>query len=509
MDKLLRDFLDDSAENLAGLDEAIARLGAEPGRLDLLVGIFRVFHTIKGTCGFLGLMRLGRAAHAAENVLERLRDGTIPVTPAAIGLVAEHIDRMRMLVSATAARGIEPDLEEGDAGARRLRADSPGTGKPELRSVRISLDQIDGLHAAIEALRRARGDVAAVAAFHPGLKRLDAAIAVLTERIGRLRMAPLGNSWIGLHRLVRDLGHELGKRIELTLVGAELEIARRIAELLKDPMIHMVRNAADHGLETPEERRAAGKPEAGRISIRATRHDGHLVIDLSDDGRGLPLDRIRARAVAVGLLQPGEADRMDRGDVARLVFQGGLSTADRVTAVSGRGIGLDVVRSVVEALGGSIDLHTEPGQGTSFSIRIPEASAGAPTEDSEADRAPRLLLVDDSGGFRDLVEPLLTAAGYAVSTASDHAAVAALGAEGRGFDLVLVDPQTPGLDIATLVAAIAQDGGHTVPPILALVAEGGSAMPIPAWASAAIDRSDSAGLLARVGAAAGRGAGQA
>jgi two-component system chemotaxis sensor kinase CheA len=505
MDKLLRDFLDDSAENLGAQDEAIARLEAEPQRLDLLVGIFRVFHTIKGTCGFLGLTRLGRAAHAAENVLERLRDGTIPVTPAAIGLVAEHIDRMRMLVSATAARGVEPDLDEGGAVARRSRADEAGASKPELRSVRIPLDQIDGLQAAIEALRRARGDVAAVEAFHPGLKRLDAAIAVLAERIVRLRMAPLGNAWIGLHRLVRDLGQELGKRIDLSIVGAELEIARRTAELLKDPMVHMVRNAADHGLETAEERRAAGKPEAGQISIRAMRRDGHLLIDLSDDGRGLPLERIRARAVEAGLVPADEAGRMASGDIARFVFRGGLSTADRVTGVSGRGIGLDVVRAVVEALGGTIDLRTAPGQGTSFAIRIPEAPVGAPAEDGEAERTPRLLLVDDSGGFRDLVEPLLTAAGYAVSTASDCAGIAALRAEGRGFDLVLVDPQTPGLDIGALVDALAAAGDQASAPIFALVAEGGAAAAVPAWAAAVIDRSDSAALLARVGAATGQG----
>jgi CheY-like chemotaxis protein len=202
---------------------------------------------------------------------------------------------------------------------------------------------------------------------------------------------------------------------------------------------------------------------------------------------------------------------MASADIARLVFQGGLSTADRVTAVSGRGIGLDVVRSVVEALAGTIDVRTAPGQGTSFSIRIPEAPAGASSEDSEHDRAPCLLLVDDSGGFRDLVEPLLTAAGYAVSTASDHAGAAALASEGRRFDLVLVDPQTPGLDLVKLIAGIAPDGGQACPPILALVVDGDAAAPgpIPSWASAVIDRSDSAGLLARVGAVVGRGAGQA
>jgi CheY-like chemotaxis protein len=235
------------------------------------------------------------------------------------------------------------------------------------------------------------------------------------------------------------------------------------------------------------------------------RRDGHLLIDLSDDGRGLPLERIRARAVEAGLVPADEAGRMASGDIARFVFRGGLSTADRVTGVSGRGIGLDVVRAVVEALGGTIDLRTAPGQGTSFAIRIPEAPVGAPAEDGEAERTPRLLLVDDSGGFRDLVEPLLTAAGYAVSTASDCAGIAALRAEGRGFDLVLVDPQTPGLDIGALVDALAAAGDQASAPIFALVAEGGAAAAVPAWAAAVIDRSDSAALLARVGAATGQG----
>lgn len=503
MDPLLRDFLDDSAETLGGLDGVLALLAAEPRRLDLLAGIFRVFHTIKGTSGFLGLVRLGRAAHDAENILERLRDGTIPVTPAAIGLVAEHVDRMRMILGATAVGGVEPDLEESDGAAGRLPSDPGRPAHPVPRTVRVSLEQVDALADAQEDLRRVRAEIAAIPAAHRALARLDAAIGVLGERIAGLRRAPLGNSWIGLHRLVRDLAAELGKKIDLSLSGAELEIDRSVAELLKDPMIHLVRNAADHGLEPPAERVAAGKPETGRIAIRATRRDGLVAIELSDDGRGLHLPRIRARALAIGLVTPGEADALDDRAIARLVFRGGLSTASQVTAMSGRGIGLDVVRSAVETLGGSIDLLSTPGAGTSFVITIPDMTSRAASRPGEGMPRGRLLLIDESGGFRDLVEPLLTAAGYVVATASDAQGIAALRMEGRGFDLVLIDPMAPGVDADAAMRCLQADPGLAQVPVLSLASGSSGAGAAPLQAMAAVPRTDSAAILARVGAAIG------
>lgn len=502
MDPLLRDFLDDSAENLGALDQVLLRLAAEPQRAEQLAAIFRVFHTIKGTCGFLGLERLGQLAHAAENVLERLRDGTIPVTPAAIALVGEYVDRMRLLVAATAARGIEPDLDAGTLAPRLAR---PGADAvPEIRTVRVPVEQVEGLSVALAEALAARADLAAPddAPVHA---RLDRALAALRRGLERLRMAPLGIAWIGLHRLVRDLSASLGKRIELSLTGAEIDVDRRTVEILKDPMIHIVRNAADHGLEGPAERLAAGKPATGRIAVRAGRRDGRLEIEISDDGRGLPLARIRERAIAAGLVAADRAQAMDEAAVARMIFEPGLTTALRVTEVSGRGIGLDAARSAVEALGGAIAVRSVAGAGATFTLSIPDAPANVP--DGLQGRIARLLLVDDRGGSRDLVEPLLAAAGYEISTVAGDAAVSELGIAGHGFDLVLVDPSMSGLDLADLVRRLKSDPGLCGAPVLALLSDGAGTPPAILGAAASVVRSDSVALLSRVAELSGRRAG--
>jgi two-component system chemotaxis sensor kinase CheA len=510
MDQLLRDFLDEVRDNLAGLDDALARLAAVAERDGALTRIFRVIHTIKGTSGFLGLPRLQRAAHAAENVLERLRDGSIAVTPAAIGLVAEHLDRMRLIVSGVADSGVEPDLDETPGPDGGPRADRPAVATLETASVRIPREQIAAVVSAFDALRRARDGIAALAAGQPALESLDLALAMLGDRIARLRTAPLGNAWIGLRRLARDLGAELGKSLELELHGAELELDRRAVELLKDPMIHLVRNAADHGIETPAERHAAGKAETGRIAIRAVRHGDEVAIEMSDDGRGLQIGRIRARAVDAGLVAPEAAAALSDRELSRLAFRAGLSTAERLTGVSGRGFGLDVVMSNVQALGGTIDIRTSPGQGTRFSIRIPDAPAAIPSPDDQGRRRGRLLLLDDSGGFRDLVEPLLAAAGYEVVTAATASALSALGRDSPGFDLVLLDKLMPEAESGALDAALAADPALAELPVLVLGAGGTDDRAGPSRRRIGpVERTDSAAILARIAAVVGsRGTGR-
>jgi two-component system chemotaxis sensor kinase CheA len=222
-------------------------------------------------------------------------------------------------------------------------------------------------------LARARGEAGppGVAGLAAPLQRLSRITSDLQAGVMRTRLQPVGAAWNRLPRLVRDLGHELGKRIELVTTGAQTELDRHVLELIRDPLIHMVRNSADHGLEDPATRRAAGKPETGRITLAAFLEAGHVVIELADDGRGLDLARIRARAAALGLASRAELDAMPDARVGRFIFHPGFSTATRVTAVSGRGVGMDVVKTNIERLGGSIDLTTSPGQGCAFTIRIP------------------------------------------------------------------------------------------------------------------------------------------
>jgi two-component system chemotaxis sensor kinase CheA len=203
------------------------------------------------------------------------------------------------------------------------------------------------------------------------LQRLSQITSDLQEGVMKTRMQPIGNAWNKLPRLVRDLSHELGKKIELIMRGAETELDRQVLELIKDPLTHMVRNSGDHGLETPAERRAAGKPETGHITLTAYHEGGHIIIEIGDDGRGLPVDRIRAKVLSQGLASEAEIAGMSDNEIQRFIFRAGFSTAASITAVSGRGVGMDVVKTNIEKIGGAIGLKSTPGAGTVFTIKIP------------------------------------------------------------------------------------------------------------------------------------------
>ena len=208
-------------------------------------------------------------------------------------------------------------------------------------------------------------------AFTVPLQRLSHITSDLQEGVMKTRMQPIGIAWNKLPRLVRDLSHDMGKKIELSMLGAETELDRQVLELIKDPLTHMIRNSGDHGLETPAERREAGKPEAGNIVLNAFHEGGYIILEISDDGRGLSVDRIKAKALSQGLATESELANMTDGQIQRFIFRAGFSTAEKVSAVSGRGVGMDVVRTNIEKIGGTIDLKSTPGQGTTFTVKIP------------------------------------------------------------------------------------------------------------------------------------------
>ncbi|MDR3375817.1 MAG: chemotaxis protein CheW, partial [Ancalomicrobiaceae bacterium] len=207
--------------------------------------------------------------------------------------------------------------------------------------------------------------------FKVPLQRLSNVTAELQEGVMKTRMQPIGNAWQKLPRIVRDLAQELGKQIDLEMVGAETELDRQVLELIKDPLTHMVRNSADHGLETPEVRRASGKPDKGTIKLSAYHEGGHIIIEIADDGRGLDVARIRQKIVDNGLSTEFELEKMAEAQIFKYVFAPGFSTAAKVTNVSGRGVGLDVVKTNIDAIGGTVDLRSIAGQGTTFAIKIP------------------------------------------------------------------------------------------------------------------------------------------
>ncbi|HET8995134.1 MAG TPA: chemotaxis protein CheA, partial [Acetobacteraceae bacterium] len=430
MDDLLADFLTETNESLAELDLALVTLERTPDDADTLSQIFRLVHTIKGTCGFLGLPRLERVAHAAESVLGKVRDRKLAVTPDVVSQVLVALDRIKAIVAELGSTANEPPgddaaliatLEQIAAGDVPARAPQPAAASvqdmveepapepqerddpPEEESVpveaapaaplpvaapsaaapagpqtiRVTVDVLEDLMTLVSELVLTRNQLLQLArmqensGFTVPLQRLSHITSDLQEGVMKTRMQPIGNAWNKLPRLVRDLARETGKKIELTMLGADTELDRQVLELIKDPLTHMVRNSADHGLEPPDRRRAAGKPETGRITLNAFHEGGHIIIEVADDGAGLPVDRIRAKAFANGLATEAEIAAMSDGQVQRFIFRAGFSTASVVTAVSGRGVGMDVVKTNIEKIGGTIDLKSVAGQGTTFFIKIP------------------------------------------------------------------------------------------------------------------------------------------
>ena len=207
--------------------------------------------------------------------------------------------------------------------------------------------------------------------FKVPLQRLSNVTAELQEGVMKTRMQPIGNAWQKLPRIIRDLAGELDKDIELEMHGADTELDRQVLDLIKDPLTHMVRNSADHGLETPDQRRAANKPEKGTIRLSAYHEGGHIIIEISDDGRGLNTARIKQKVVENGLASEAEVEKMTEAQIHKFIFAAGFSTAAAVTSVSGRGVGMDVVRTNIDQIGGTIDVKSVPGEGSSFTIKIP------------------------------------------------------------------------------------------------------------------------------------------
>ena len=420
---LIADFLTETNESIADLDVALVKLERTPDDQATLSLIFRLVHTIKGTCEFLGLPRLEKVAHAAENVLGKVRDGVLTATPDTVTLVLTALDRIKAIVGGLAASGSEPSgddsglvealnaaaagqappkpaapavqavpepEEEPPAPAEEVAPPVPAPtpaqaapgapqGEPVAtnQTIRVTVDVLEDLMTLVSELVLTRNQLLQLArtqennGFTVPLQRLSHITSDLQEGVMKTRMQPIGNAWNKLPRLVRDLSREMDKKIELTMLGADTELDRQVLELIKDPLTHMVRNSGDHGLESPAERRSAGKPETGHITLNAYHEGGHIIIEISDDGRGLPLDKIRAKILKQGLTTEAELAGMSETQLQRFIFRAGFSTATVVTAVSGRGVGMDVVKTNIEKIGGTIDLKSVPGAGTTFTIKIP------------------------------------------------------------------------------------------------------------------------------------------
>lgn len=588
MDDLLNEFLTETGESIDVVDVELVKLEQDPNNKEVLDNIFRLVHTIKGTCGFLGLPRLESVAHASENVLGKFRDGELQVSENAVTVILESLDRIKEILAGLEATEEEPDgddsdligrldaiAEGGEAAAaepdpepdtvdgeiidttlgRALKpgevsleeleaafANAPGPGdsaseseepaaadtsskdadaslferiggedtiavaahlisqrvenddklgkffegtsadqrkgkfmglmlamfkddmdaadavgrqlvtvagfgeaqfdamletvkavlvechvdadtadeavmmfelvreavinaskevaqpkaaaggraKPgeqqaaaskeprkSTQSIRVNVDLLEDLMNMVSELVLTRNQLLQItrnmdnSELGVPLQRLSQCTTELQENVMKTRMQPIGNAWAKLPRIVRDLTVELDKKIELEMLGADTELDRQVLELIKDPLTHMVRNSADHGIESPAERIAVGKPEMGTIILNAFHEGGHIIIEIKDDGRGINPDKLSKKIIEKGLATEGELANMSEAQIQKFIFHPGFSTAEQVTSVSGRGVGMDVVRSNIEKIGGTIDMVSTVGKGSNFSIKIP------------------------------------------------------------------------------------------------------------------------------------------
>jgi two-component system chemotaxis sensor kinase CheA len=245
------------------------------------------------------------------------------------------------------------------------------------QNIRVSVNLLEDLMTMVSELVLTRNQLLQTlrqqddSAFATPLQRLNHITSEIQEDVMKTRMQPTGNAWNKLPRIVRDLVQELGKKIDLDMIGAETELDRQILELIKDPLTHMVRNSCDHGLETTADRRLAGKPDEGRITLHAFHEGGHIIIRISDDGKGLPVAKIKEKVVANGIATESELEVMSHQKIIQMIFKPGFSTAQAVTNVSGRGVGMDVVRTNIEKIGGAIEFDSQEGAGSTFTIKIP------------------------------------------------------------------------------------------------------------------------------------------
>ncbi|MGC0323421.1 two-component system chemotaxis sensor kinase CheA [Bradyrhizobium sp. USDA 326] len=497
MDDLLREFLTETSESLDTVDNQLVKFEQEPNNAKILDNIFRLVHTIKGTCGFLGLPRLEALAHAGETLMGKFRDG-MPVTGQAVTVILSSIDRIKEILAGLEATEAEPEGNDRDlidkleamveqgmaamaAGAAAPVAEAPplvpeapaaaaapakelttGTlieqtlerplrpgevsldelerafretaieapvpapaAKAEVKaeakseakaepapeapvakeakparekaapkkstadegasegerianqSIRVNVDTLEHLMTMVSELVLTRNQLLEISRrnedteFKVPLQRLSNVTAELQEGVMKTRMQPIGNAWQKLPRIVRDLSSELGKQIELEMHGADTELDRQVLDLIKDPLTHMVRNSADHGLETPAERLASGKGEQGTIRLSAYHEGGHIIICIADNGRGLNTEKIKAKAISSGLVTEAELEKMSEAQIHKFIFAPGFSTAAAITSVSGRGVGMDVVRTNIDQIGGTIDIKSVAGEGSSVTIKIP------------------------------------------------------------------------------------------------------------------------------------------
>ena len=385
MDDLLQEFIAETRETLEALSGEIVAWEADPTDRARLDAIFRFVHTVKGSCGFLDLPRLARLSHAAEDVLAAVRDGKRVPDTNLVNAVLAIVDRIGEIVEAIDSGSALDDSSEdllvaalAEDAQPVVQAQPTNIGRTNNRSVRLNVDLLDRMMSGMSEMVLARNELArrlrdeqVDPLVEAALERLSLTVAEMRETVTRTRMQKIDALFSALPRMVRDTAGELGKQVQLSIDGADVELDREMIELMRDPLVHIIRNAVDHGIELPNERKAAGKRDAGRLIVSARQSGNQILIEIADDGRGIDVDRLFTKARAQKLYSDSELAAMDRSAKLDLIFHAGLSSRDTVTAISGRGVGMDVVRANIEHIGGRIELLNQPGRGLTIVIYVP------------------------------------------------------------------------------------------------------------------------------------------
>lgn len=385
MDDLLQDFIAETRETLEALSGEIVAWEAHPDDRARLDAIFRFVHTVKGSCGFLDLPRLERLAHAAEDALAQVRDGIRTPDRALVNAVLAVVDRIGEIVEAIDAghaldHGGEDLLIAALAeGSQQVAAVATMAGpRAPSRSVRLNVDLLDRMMGGMSEMVLARNELARRLRMAPidpaveaALERLSLTVGEMRDTVMRTRMQKIDALFSPLPRMVRDIAATLGRSVTLQIEGSDVELDREMIEVLRDPLVHIIRNAIDHGIEAPGDRRAAGKREAGLLTVAARQSGNQIIVEIADDGRGVDVDRLIAKLAAIGVRPERELRALPLHAQLELMFHPGLSSRDSVSEVSGRGVGMDVVKSSVDQIGGRIELDNRPGQGLRIAIRVP------------------------------------------------------------------------------------------------------------------------------------------
>jgi two-component system chemotaxis sensor kinase CheA len=406
-DELIQIFSAESDENLHEMELAFVQLESSPGDLETLQAIFRAAHTIKGNAASLGFPALAKFAHGVEDVLDRLRTGSTTLTTPLATLLLRAVDVLRHLVE-TAVNGKDELLQDHLDLLEELRVEAQGaldsgpavetggsernerrsgtdrradgrTARGRSQTLRVEIDKLDRMLNLTGEIAVARERLTGLLDGSEGSLLIDEILEAhrsadrlfldLQEEVMKIRMVPLGPTFRQFVRTVRDVATAQGKLATVEVRGEDVGVDMNVIEHLRDPLTHIVRNALDHGIEMPDERRAAGKDKCGHLLLQAWHEGGSIVIQVQDDGAGLERARIIERARAMGYTS--DLDKLSDGEVYRLILDAGFSTASKVTEFSGRGVGMDVVRRNVEQLRGSISIESRPGAGTTFTLRLP------------------------------------------------------------------------------------------------------------------------------------------